>query len=171
MFDSKQNKRSDLPKQHFFPAVRQAVVLVAISVLLALSVNYFRNDRLPLLDGWNMKSHLKTPSGKRLDISLTEARKLFKNRAAVFLDARRQEDYEKGHIKEARSLPWTEIDRQFMPVMKNISPDAWIITYCDGEACELSHNLAIFLMDMGFENVRVLINGWALWRESNLPVE
>jgi len=62
-------------------------------------------------------------------------------------------------------------DRQFIEATKDISPDATIITYCDGETCNLSHNLALFLLDMGFSNVRVLINGWTVWLEGNLPVE
>jgi len=57
-----------------------------------------------------------------------------------------------------------------MGVTEDISPDTPIITYCDGEICELSHNLAIFLRDMGFRNVRILVNGWALWKEEGLPI-
>jgi rhodanese-related sulfurtransferase len=46
-----------------------------------------------------------------------------------------------------------------------------IISYCDGETCNLSHDLALFLKDAGFLNVRVLVNGWTVWRESHFPVE
>ena len=44
-----------------------------------------------------------------------------------------------------------------------------IITYCDGENCELSHDLAMYLKDMGFTNVRVLVNGWTVWQNAGLP--
>ena len=55
--------------------------------------------------------------------------------------------------------------------MKDISVNTPIITYCDGENCELSHNLAKFLLDMGFTNVRILVNGWSKWQNADLPVE
>jgi 3-mercaptopyruvate sulfurtransferase SseA len=45
-----------------------------------------------------------------------------------------------------------------------------VITYCDGESCNLSHELAVFLQDMGVEQVRMLFNGWTVWREAGLPV-
>jgi rhodanese-related sulfurtransferase len=34
----------------------------------------------------------------------------------------------------------------------------------------LSHDLALFLKDLGFTRVKVLVNGWTLWKEKNLPV-
>ena len=52
-----------------------------------------------------------------------------------------------------------------------MEPETPIITYCDGETCNLSHDLALFLRDMGFMNVRVLVNGWTAWHESRFPVE
>ena len=45
-----------------------------------------------------------------------------------------------------------------------------IITFCDGQSCRLSHELALFLREMGYENVRVLVNGWTLWQQAGLPV-
>ena len=92
-------------------------------------------------------------------------------KAAVIIDARPNDDYEKGHIRGALSLPWRDVDQRFMEVTKDISVDTPIITYCDGETCSLSHDLAVFLKDMGFMNVRVLVNGWTVWQAAGLPVE
>ena len=112
-----------------------------------------------------------SPSGNRLDISLVEAKNLFFQKAAIMIDARPNYDYEKGHIKGALSLPWHEVDQRFMEVTKDISVDTPIITYCDGETCELSHHLANFLLDMGFTNVRILVNGWTNWQNADLPID
>jgi rhodanese-related sulfurtransferase len=158
-------------KQKCVQAIWQCTALIVFAFLVAVSINYLRNDSLQLFGNGSPEARLMDPSGKRLDISLSEAKKLFFQRSAVFIDARPQGDFEKGHIKGALGLPWNEVDRNFMRVTENISPDTLIITYCDGETCELSHNLAIFLLDMGFSNVRILINGWALWKEGNLPIE
>jgi 3-mercaptopyruvate sulfurtransferase SseA len=46
-----------------------------------------------------------------------------------------------------------------------------LICYCDGENCELSHDLALFLANMGFEDTRVLVNGWTVWKEAGLPAQ
>jgi len=158
-------------KQKCLQAIWQCSALIVLASLLAFSINYLRNDRLQLFGNWSPETRLIGPSGKRLDISLPEAKKLFFQQPVVFIDARPQDDYEKGHIKGALGLPWNEVDRNFMRMTEDISPDTLIITYCDGETCELSHNLAIFLLDMGFSNTRILINGWTLWKEAGLPME
>ncbi len=118
-----------------------------------------------------MEARLMSPSGERLDITLVEAKKLFLQEAVIIIDARPNDDYEKGHIRGARSLPWHDVDQRFMEVTKDISVDTPIITYCDGETCELSHHLANFLADSGFTNVRILVNGWTKWQNADLPIE
>ena len=71
----------------------------------------------------------------------------------------------------SRSLPLDDADLVFEETAGEISPDTPLITYCDGEACSLSHDLAGILKELGFEEVRVLVNGWTLWLENALPVE
>lgn len=67
------------------------------------------------------------------------------------------------------SLPWQEADRYFMELADRLDVAETIVTYCDGVSCELSHELALFLKEMGFENVRVLVNGWTVWQQAGLP--
>ena len=92
-------------------------------------------------------------------------------KSALFIDARSMDEYVKGHILGARSLSWHDVDRRFIEVTEDISPDSLIITYCEGANCELGCDLALFLRDMGFSNVRVLLDGWTEWNKGRLPVE
>ncbi|MBW2568070.1 MAG: hypothetical protein JRE47_01625 [Deltaproteobacteria bacterium] len=59
---------------------------------------------------------------------------------------------------------------EFVEFIEDISPDMTIITYCKWESCKLSHVLVLFLDDMGFKHIRMLINGWSVWQNINLPV-
>jgi rhodanese-related sulfurtransferase len=152
-------------------AAWQVPVLVILSAAAALAVNALRADRLPLVGDFSVAARITTASGERMDISLDEAEKLFFTYAAVFIDARSEEEYERGHIQGALSLPWHDVDLNFIAVTQDLDLEAQIVTYCDGETCELSHNLALFLRDAGFLNSRVLVNGWALWQKAGLPVE
>jgi len=152
-------------------AVRQILALVILSAAVALAVNALRADRLPLVGDWSVAARITTSTGERMDISLNEAEKLFFTDAAVFIDARSEEEYARGHIQNARCLPWQEVDLRFMGVTEALDLEMPIVTYCDGEKCELSHNLALFLRDAGFLNTRVLVNGWTLWQQAGLPVE
>ena len=152
-------------------AAWQIPVLVIMSAAVALAVNALRADRQPLVGDFSVAARITTATGERMDISLNEAEKLFFTDAAVFIDARPEEDYARGHIQNARCLPWQEVDLRFMGVTEALDLEMSIVTYCDGETCELSHDLALFLRDAGFANTRVLVNGWTLWQQAGLPVE
>jgi rhodanese-related sulfurtransferase len=162
MFESKNN---------WFRAAWQIPVLVILSTVAALAVNAVRTDRLPLIGDFSPSARMTTATGERMDISIEEAEKLFFTHAAVFIDARSVEDYAQGHIRDARSLPWQDVDLKFMTVTADLELTTPIVTYCDGETCELSHDLALFLRDAGFTNARVLVNGWTVWQQAGLPVE
>jgi rhodanese-related sulfurtransferase len=120
---------------------------------------------------WSIKDRLTTPDGNHLDISFEEAKRVFMENSALFIDARSMDEYAKGHILGARSLSWHDVDRRFIEVTEDISQDTLIITYCEGANCELGCDLALFLRDMGFSNVRVLLDGWTEWNKGRLPVE
>ena len=171
MFIQFQEKTSKTLGQQFLQSVWQCGAMFTLAVFLGFSINQFRDSRLPLFEDWSMEARLMSPSGERLDITLVEAKKLFLQEAGIMIDARPNDDYEKGHIRGARSLPWHEVDQRFVEVTKDISVDTPIITYCDGETCELSHNLANFLLDLGFTNVRILVNGWTKWQNADLPID
>lgn len=153
----------------WFQAVWQTAALVVLSAVVALAVNALRTDRLPLIGDFSVAARITTATGERMDISLEEAEKLFFTHAAVFVDARPLEDYARGHIQGARSLPWQRVDIDFISVTSDLALDTPIVTYCDGETCELSHDLALFLRDAGFLNAQVLVNGWTLWQQAGLP--
>ncbi|MBA3010081.1 MAG: rhodanese-like domain-containing protein [Proteobacteria bacterium] len=157
--------------KHFTIAIWQLVFIVIFATALGIGFNHVLNTPLALVgDGFN-PGRLLDKTGKDISISLGEARSHFENKTAHFFDARDKKSFEMGHIKEATNIPFQDIDNYFMEVAENIAPETLIITYCDGQACNLSHELALFLNDMGFTNVRVLVNGWTQWQQANLPIE
>jgi len=152
-------------------ALVQAVVILAIALVLGLVVNAVRSGGIAMIGDWSAEARLTAPTGESVIVSLSEAEKMFADKATVFMDARSKEEYDAGHIQGAISLPWHEVEQQIMGVVERIPPDRLIITYCDGETCALSKDLALFLKEMGYEKVRVLVNGWSLWKGAELPVE
>jgi rhodanese-related sulfurtransferase len=142
---------------------------VLISLAAAVTVNLIRPDGVPFVESWSMADKLATEDGDTMAIPLSEAAALFEKDAAVFLDARSSAEYDQGHIQGAVNLPWHDVDNYFETVIMTLDPEATVITYCDGETCSLSHDLALFLKDLGFTRVKVLVNGWTLWKEHRLP--
>lgn len=138
--------------------------------MIALGVNQLRGNGLPLVGDWSPKAQLsELKTVEEPVVSLEEARALFLTQGAVFIDARGNEAYFAGHIRGAINLPADNFDQLFQTVMAEVPPDSLIITYCDGESCTLSKELAQNLAGKGYAHVRVLVNGWTVWQDANLP--
>ncbi|MFZ2448518.1 MAG: rhodanese-like domain-containing protein [Syntrophobacteraceae bacterium] len=135
-------------------------------------MNQFRKDGLPLVGDWSPKAQLSTlNTAEEPVVSLAEARALFLTQGAVFIDARSPEAFAAGRIQGALNLPSDSFEEHFARLQPEIPPDSLIITYCDGEACTLSKDLAFELAGKGYLHVRVLVNGWSVWQDAKLPVE
>jgi rhodanese-related sulfurtransferase len=151
-------------------ALWQVPLLLVLAGALALGVNALRTDGLPLVGDWSAQARFADQAGDSLTIDLDQARRLFEADAALFVDARPESQYAEGHIQGALCLPWQYVDDHIMDAYERLlATDRTIITYCDGESCDLSHELALLLKDLGMKNVRVLVNGWSVWREAGLP--
>jgi len=157
-------------QQAWLQAVWHTGALLLLAGVAGLFINQLRPEGLSLVADWSPEARLVQESGDSLVISLEEAMDLFFSRNAVFLDARAPDLFEFGHVLGSRNLPWEEFDAYYNRVMKDIRRDAQIITYCDGEGCSLSKELALALTTEGYQNVRVLVNGWRRWEEHRLPV-
>ena len=154
-----------------FKVIWQGGAILLLAAFLGLSVNQLRPGKLALVADWSPKAQLTLESGDSMEISPDQAEELFHTQVGVFLDARSPELYAEGHIQGAFNLPWDEFENRFTDAMVDIPPETLIITYCDGETCNLSKELALALFDKGYANARVLVNGWTVWRERSLPVE
>jgi rhodanese-related sulfurtransferase len=153
-------------------ALWQIPLLLGIACALALGVNALRPHGIPLVGDWSPAARLKAATGAGLVIPLADALALHERREAIFVDARLPEDFAAGHIPGALNVPWTLIDEYEERFFETVSdPTAIVIVYCDGEACSLSEDLARMLIDMGYANVKVLVNGWGVWVRGGYPVE
>ena len=158
-----------IDKPLFIRILWQSIFFVLLAGVVALASNHLRTDGLPLVGDWSPEVRMSADSGQSLVATLDEAEKLYAAGQVLFLDARPPAWFEFGHIKGAVNLPPDEIDRLLPQALGQIPLDRIIITYCDGEDCELSHRLAAALMERGYQNVRVLVNGWTVWSEKGLP--
>lgn len=147
----------------------QLPLLVITACVIGIAVNNLRTGGLAFVGDWSQQARFDDAAGKSLVIGLEDASSLFKRHAALFVDARPQGQYADGNIRGALSLTWQEADRYYMQLAARLEGTATIITYCDGESCDLSRELAVFLKEMGFENVRVLVSGWTVWQQAGLP--
>jgi rhodanese-related sulfurtransferase len=114
----------------------------------------------------------KDPGLLYLDISSEVALRLH-GAGALFIDARRSDLYELGHIANAINIPVWEHDadeRISALQAKGTKPDAVIVVYCSGGTCEDSAMLALKLAQAGFYNVYLYKDGFPVWQNKGWPV-
>ena len=154
-----------------FPVLFEVAIIIVLSLILGFLVNQFRSDKLPLVTDWAPGARLVSDTGEILVISIEEAGALHRNHGAIFLDARPPEDFESGHILGAHNVPLQAFDAYIDYLWNEIPEDALIVTYCDGDHCSLSEELAKELASIGYKKVKILLDGWSHWVDAGLPVE
>jgi rhodanese-related sulfurtransferase len=154
------------------------LILLGISLTAAFTVNYFSPVGIALVGQWDETQGVVTAKTKN-DVVVNDleigdvkiGKQIYDSGAAVFVDARSPEDYAYGHIKGAVSLPIHEFDAYAEAFLEQYPPERVIVTYCSGRTCEDSHRLAQLLIEFGYTNVSVLIDGYPSWEGKGYPIE
>ncbi len=148
-----------------WPSVQRACLIVLLSSALGLVVNLVSPKGIPFITPPKL-----LPKPEEL-ITLEQAREQWSGGLGFFLDSRAPDDYAAGHIANALNLPADHFEPHWAEVAALLAPDTPIVVYCDGVECELSHRLKAKLAELGFPNVKILQNGWTVWRTAGLATE
>ncbi len=92
---------------------------------------------------------------------------------SLFVDARKDEEYEQGHVPGAWPLDHYHLERHLDEVLAVARDALQIVVYCNGKDCEDSELAALDLIGFGVDpsRVAVYVGGWEAWRAAGLPVE
>ena len=83
----------------------------------------------------------------------------------LWIDARKQDLYEKEHIPGALLLNEDEWDDLLVKILPEWNPGRRVVVYCGGETCQPSHDVAERLRNqVGWKEVYVLKGGWEAWQ-------
>ncbi len=93
-------------------------------------------------------------------VSPYSLRETIEETKATLVDVRKREDYEKGHIPNAISIPYEELESK----MDGLNRDYPIIVYCYSGTCLLGARAAVKLAEHNFP-VMALIGGYKTWTE------
>jgi rhodanese-related sulfurtransferase/predicted transcriptional regulator len=77
----------------------------------------------------------------------------------VLVDVRPSEEFEAGHIGDARSIPINELEQR----LTELPPDREVVAYCRGPFCAYAHEAVRRLRQAG-RSARRLEDGWPEWR-------
>ena len=97
-------------------------------------------------------------------LSTAEAIQMVNRKQAIWVDVRTPEQFQAGHIAQARSLPAAELDQK-APTLPKAKP---VIVVCDSG--RESNKIAAKLRTLGLAEVFVLDGGMRAWSQAALPV-
>jgi rhodanese-related sulfurtransferase len=158
--------RTSLDLRTLYASGWRGLAICLVGAGLGLLVNAISPRGLPLL---GPVPAFDTKGIER--IALEEAWALFREDKGVFVDARSAEEFRAGHIPRALLLPLHAFEETVSSWTNLIPADTLLITYCSGEECESSTDVAALLVEEGYSQVKVLFGGWEHWKRAGYPVE
>lgn len=180
-------------------ALKQTLIIIVISAVLGIIVNFINKDGIALVmenterysrevdktnehdndnnqnpdlsnlpEGQTNQTEIKEP----VKISGDFAKQLF-DRNAVFVDGRPRHEFEQNHIPNAVNIPYEEIriktPEEKEQMVKDINKNSLIVTYCSGEKCDISIDVAYEFFDLGYKNVNIYLGGLEEWSAKGYP--
>ncbi|MBP1627365.1 MAG: rhodanese y domain superfamily protein, partial [Holophagaceae bacterium] len=106
------------------------------------------------------------------EISSQEAAEAFRQ-GIPFLDARRTEDYQAGHIRGALAMPVWEADMDERLTRFDASGHPLkspVVLYCSGGDCQDSELLASKLVALGYRHLLIYRGGYPDWATKGRPI-
>ena len=96
---------------------------------------------------------------------------LVKQRDAVFLDIRYEDEFLNGHLPGAIWIPTNaSLDRK-VEIVDSFDKDQLLVVYCNNEKCHSAKNFAGFLIHYGYKKVLLFEGGLEEWNDAGYPVE
>lgn len=115
----------------------------------------------------SVSSHV--PNNSPLQTDFPAVYKTWKQKQAVFVDARSAVHFRRGHIPGAINIP---INRIVMH-LKDLPTDKEtpLITYCGSITCPNAYQLMNVLLGHGYQDVRFFPSGFRGWQALGHPIE
>lgn len=149
--------------------LNQLLAITIVSLVVGFFTNIIRSDGISLLaKDIPVAENVDDVSGEPVAISLTQAKDLF-DRGTIFVDARGDEYFADGHIKNAWNSGF------FMELMFKLdslqTKNDPVVIYCSDDDCGSSEELANDLYSEGHTKLFVFTGGWQEWNEAGYPIE
>ena len=103
--------------------------------------------------------------GNAKHVNTTEATQLINKKAQV-IDVRTPEEYARGHIRQSKLIPLSNLTEQ-LPLAK-LNQDKPVLIVC--ESGMRARRAAALLAKEGYTDVSVLDGGIRSWQEAQLPI-
>jgi rhodanese-related sulfurtransferase len=145
----------------------ESLSLIIFATGVALLVNVFSPAGIPVtraLPLTDLDPRYITPE---------DAKSRFDRGRTIFVDARKPDEFARGHIEGALGFDVTAFPARLSALAPLLPREASIVVYCGGTDCGQSRDLANRLEAVGYrrENIRIFRGGWKVWKANRWPSE
>lgn len=151
----------------------EMIVLISISSLIGMGINYLSPRGIPLFGQWDATKGSTSAGGRcqshSPEVSDNDMDASYLDLDTTIIDARSRELYIEGHIPRAISCPLGEFQNYRDELLDTIPLNTKLIVYCIGIDCQDSHDLLKMLENIGYTSVRVYAKGYDGWVARNRP--
>lgn len=137
--------------------IRQALLLLLLSAGAAVGAFYF-HPRAPALYAFEEPA-------RDDEVTLAQIRERWKG-DVLWLDARPNDQFDRGHVPGAALLNEQHFDEQVLAMLDTLQTNTKpVIIYCGGEKCEASRKMRGKLLQIvSLDECYVLKGGWPAWK-------
>lgn len=147
----------------------EAILIIVLSVLVGCMINVSRPDGIPFVGDWSEPGQDGMAFGSYIDVQT--AYSLWKEKKAVFVDARIEKDFPGDHIPGALNLPHNAPEKHWDAFCAAVSRDQTIVVYCGSEDCSNSIDVARYLKWRNYRRLYIFKGGVFAWDEKGYPLE
>lgn len=170
----------------------EIIIILVLSLIVGFAANFISSKGISLIrddssrfavdTAKTIQTDFKTQRGKLdkegfyrpVNIPAEVAKQLY-DEGAVFIDARIPDEYNQGRVKGARNIDYKVFKdmskEQKEDLMKDISKEQIIVSYCSSDSCEISIDNAYEMARAGYNDVKIFLGGYKEWKQRGYPVE
>lgn len=153
------------------------ILEMAVIILVASVIGLIWNHKM-LYGVWSGKAisaptPTASPDSAALPIpaGIAQAKFLYDNKQAVFVDARDEAAFSQGRIKGAVSLPLGKFDAELANFKSKVPLSDTLVVYCNGYGCNDSMIEGKKLIANGYRQVLIFEGGYPEWKDAGYPLE
>jgi rhodanese-related sulfurtransferase len=104
-------------------------------------------------------------------IDFEEAKTVFRQGSAVWVDARSESSYNYGHVPGAINMPSSDFDRAYAMRSARLPRTGTIVVYCESADCDQAEHVLEKFIGLGYRNLVHFRQGWMVWEAAEMPQE
>ncbi|MBN1106885.1 MAG: rhodanese-like domain-containing protein, partial [Deltaproteobacteria bacterium] len=141
----------------------QMLAVVVFSAALAFLVNEARENRLPLIMPFPPEYRCPSGLGAVPFIAPESALKSWGRSDTLFVDARSEEEFQRGHIEGSLNIPYLHAEFTSAEVLDRLRAYKMVIIYCNTRDARLSRLMCAELVQAGIGGATYLQGGGPAW--------